>query len=163
MYNLLIVINSGLILYCCGWFTSFTFFLVWPVFSGGWLQRLITASEDSVDPAKTQDKVPCTYWQPWITGSWELSLTNSRFFCLYRYSKQSNELFRKKFRNCKYKLNNYQLIAKKVINRLIQTYWPIMGHHCGIICRDPQTMALEAGEISISLILNGIIQLPSFN
>lgn len=113
MYNLLIVINSGLILYCCGWFTSFTFFLVWPVFSGGWLQRLITASEDSVDPAKTQDKVPCTYWQPWITGSWELSLTNSRFFCLYRYSKQSNELFRKKFRNCKYKLNNYQLIAKK--------------------------------------------------
>lgn len=113
MYNLLIVINSGLILYCCGWFTSFTFFLVWLVFSGGWLQRLITASEDSVDPAKTQDKVPCTYWQPWITGSWELSLTNSRFFCLYRYSKQSNELFRKKFRNCKYKLNNYQLIAKK--------------------------------------------------
>lgn len=162
MYNLLIVINSGLILYCCGWFTSFTFFLVWPVFSGGWLQRLITASEDSVDPAKTQDKVPCTYWQPWITGSWELSLTNSRFFCLYRYSKVMNCL-EKNLGTANINLIITNWLQKKVINRLIQTYWPIMGHHCGIICRDPQTMALEAGEISISLILNGIIQLPSFN
>lgn len=92
------------LLYWCWWISGFTFFLVWPVLSVGWLQRLFTASEDSVDPAKTQDKVPYTYWQPWITGSWELSLTNSWFFCLYRYSKQNNELFRKKFRNSKYNL-----------------------------------------------------------
>lgn len=152
------------LLYWCWWISSFTFFLVWPVLSVGWLQRLFTASEDSVDPAKTQDKVPYTYWQPWITGSWELSLTNSWFFCLYRDSKQNNELFRKKFRNSKYNLiiTNW-LRKKRVINRLIQTYWPIIGHHCGVICRDPRTMALGAGEISISLILNGIIQLPSFN
>lgn len=150
--------------YWCWWISSFTFFLVWPVLSVGWLQRLFTASEDSVDPAKTQDKVPYTYWQPWITGSWALSLTNSWFFCLYRDSKQNNELFRKKFRNSKYNLiiTNW-LRKKRVINRLIQTYWPIIGHHCGVICRDPRTMALGAGEISISLILNGIIQLPSFN
>lgn len=101
------------LLYWCWWISSFTFFLVWPVLSVGWLQRLFTASEDSVDPAKTQDKVPYTYWQPWITGSWELSLTNSWFFCLYRHSKQNNELFRKKFRNCKYNLIITNWLQKK--------------------------------------------------
>lgn len=101
------------LLYWCWWISSFTFFLVWPVLSVGWLQRLFTASEDSVDPAKTQDKVPYTYWQPWITGSWALSLTNSWFFCLYRHSKQNNELFRKKFRNCKYNLIITNWLRKK--------------------------------------------------